>query len=206
MSASTPQFSPVDMIKDSWTPVTANAGPLIGGVVIAMVVSVAANMIPFGGLVVQGPLQYGLFVVALSASRGKVADFSDVFSGFQNFVPAFVAGLLIGLFTVIGMICCIIPGIIVSMLYAPTYLYMIEEKLDFWPAMERSRVVVWNNIGQWLLLFILLVVLNLVGAIPCGLGLFLTIPMTLVVITRAFEMEQAAGRRGPPSLDAGLGE
>lgn len=207
MSASTPQFSPIDMIKDSWAPVAANAGPLIGGVVLATILSMAAGMIPMiGPALVQGPLQFGLYAVALSASRGKTAEFTDIFAGFQRFVPAFVAGLLISIFTIVGFICCVIPGFLVAVLYAPTYLYMIEEGLDFWPAMERSRTVVMNNFGQWLILFIVLAVFNLIGAIPCGLGLLLTIPMTLIVTTRAFEMEQAAGSRMPPSLDAGFAE
>lgn len=205
MSASV-QFSPVDMIKDSWGAVTANAGPLIGGFVLTMIISIGAGFIPFGSLVVQGPLQFGLYTVALAASRGKTVEFTEVFAGFQRFVPAFVAGLLIGIFTMIGAILCVIPGIIVAILYLPTYLYMIEEGLDFWPAMEKSRAVVWENFGQWLLLGLALFVLNFIGALACGVGLLITGPMSLVVICRAFDLQRGGRPSAPPSLDAALGQ
>lgn len=194
------QFAPIDLIMESWEAVKNNAGPLIGGTVLAMVISVAAGMIPFGSLVIQGPLMYGLYTLGLAASRGKTVDFQDLFSGFQRFVPTFVAGLLIGIFTVIGAICCIVPGIIVAILYIPVYLYMMEENLDFWPAMEKSRTVVWNNFGQWFLLALALFVLNFLGAIPCGLGWFVTVPMSLVVIAKAFDIERGGAQPVLPPI------
>jgi uncharacterized membrane protein len=207
MSSSNPQFSPIDLIKASWGPTTANAGPLIGGVVLALIITFGSSFIPFvGPLLVQGPLQFGLYTVALAASRGKVADFQDVFAGFQNFVPAFVAGLLVGIFTTIGTIFCVIPGILVSILYLPVYLYMIEEKLDFWPAMERSRIVVMDNFAQWGLLFLVIFLMNAIATVfTCGLGLLITIPMTMVTISKAFDIQNGRGRMAPPSLDAEFG-
>jgi len=198
-----PQFSPIDLIKSSWDPMIKNAGPIIGGSVIAAIISIAAGSIPFASLLVQGPLAYGLYVAALGATRGRTVEFTEVFSGFQRFVPAFLAGLLIGIFTLIGMVFCIIPGIIVSILYLPAYLYMIDEGLDFWPAMEKSRTVVWDNFGQWGLLMVAIIVMNIVGAIPCGLGLFITIPLTLMAITKAYEIQR--GSAGPPPLNEAVG-
>lgn len=177
----------------------ANAVPMIGGVLLFAVVSMAANTIPFGGLIIQGPLTYGLYVVALGATRGRSVEFSELFAGLQKFVPTFVAGLLIGLFTMIGSVFCLIPGILVAILYLPTYLYMIDEGLDFWPAMEKSRTVVWENLGQWALLFVALVLLNIVGLLCCGVGLVLTGALSILTITKAYEIQR--GSAGPPPLD-----
>ena len=195
-----PQFSPLDLIKGSWDPMMANAGPMIGGVLLFAVISMAAGTIHFGGLLVQGPLTYGLYVLALGITRGRSVEFSELFTGFQKFVPTFVAGLLIGLFTLIGSFLCVIPGILVAILYLPTYLYMIDEGLDFWPAMEKSRTVVWENLGQWALLFVALVLLNIVGLLCCGVGLVLTGALSILTITKAYEIQR--GSAGPPPIDA----
>lgn len=199
MNNAQPQFSPIEIIASSWDPMIANAGPIIGGSALVMIISVAAGSIPFAPLLIQGPLAYGLYVVALGAVRGRKVEFPEIFSGFQRFVPAFIAGLLIGVFTAIGMLCCIVPGIIVSILYLPAYLYMIDEGLDFWPAMEKSRTVVWENFGQWLLLMLAIMGLNLIGAVCCGVGLFITIPLTLVAIAKAYEIQR--GSAVPPPIN-----
>lgn len=194
------EFAPIEMITDSWETVKTNAGPLIGGCLLVVIIIVGAGAIPFANLVVQGPLQFGLYAVALRAVRGQSVEFPEIFSGFQRFVPTFVAGLLITILALAGAIFCIIPGIVIAILYLPTFFIMSDDGLDFWPAMEKSRTVVWNNFAQWALLSLALFVLNLIGSIPCGLGLLVTAPMSLVVIAKAYELEFRSSRRVPPPL------
>ncbi len=105
---------------------------------------------------------------------------------------------------------CVFPGLLVGLLvfllYVLVYLYMIEEKLECWPAMERSRIVVMDNFAQWGLLFLVIVVMNVIAAIfTCGLGLLITFPITMVTIAKAFDIQNGGGRMVPPALDAEFG-
>ena len=194
------QFDVFDTIKRSWPIVMANGGPLIGGGVLVILISLAANSVPGLALLIQGPLQLGLYTVSIAAVRGQAVRFEDLFAGFQRFVPAFLAGLLIGIFTGLGAVLCIIPGLIVSVLYAPTYLYMIDEGLDFWPAMERSRIAVWDNFVPWCLLMLGLFGLNLLGMLACCVGTFVTWPMTIVVICLAYEQQRGTAGKATASM------
>jgi uncharacterized membrane protein len=52
--------------------------------------------------------------------------------------------------------------------------------------MRASFEVVSGNVGQLLLLAIVCLVLNLVGALLCGVGLLVTLPMTAIAIAYAW--------------------
>lgn len=193
MSISKPQFDVGKIIGDSWGIFKGNVGPLLGAVVVMWVIVVVSGWVFIGPIILTGPLLLGLFKMAQSAVREQPVEFGDLFSGFQKFLPAFLAYLLITIFSAIGMIFCIIPGILISILYTPTYLIILNGNLGFWDAMEASRKMVMDNFGQWIILSLVLFVLNLVGALACGVGLLVTMPMSLIIITVAYDLEcQAA--------------
>ncbi|HPO14017.1 MAG TPA: hypothetical protein PLI09_11270 [Candidatus Hydrogenedentes bacterium] len=196
MSQANVNFDIGSMISESWNIFKNNAGPLIGGFVVASVIVLVGGMIPIIGMVIpiviMGPFMLGIFKMARSAVAGQPVEFSDIFSGFQKFLPAFLAYLVITIFTMIGMIFCILPGLFVSMLYLPTYLFILNDNLDFWPAMEASRKMVMNNVGQWILLYLVFLGLNLLGVMACCVGIFVTGPIMAILIVLAFNMERNA--------------
>jgi uncharacterized membrane protein len=57
--------------------------------------------------------------------------------------------------------------------------------------MEASREKVMGNLGQWVILFLALLALNIVGAIPCGLGLLVTAPMSAVALGLAYDRTES---------------
>ena len=67
---------------------------------------------------------------------GRRAELGDMFKGFDYFLPAFVAALLIGVFVFVGILVCMIPGLVVAAMYKFTYLFIIDKRMDFWPAMR----------------------------------------------------------------------
>jgi uncharacterized membrane protein len=143
-------------------------------------------------MILSGPLVLGLFKMARLAVRGEPIEIGELFSGFQRFLDAFLANLLITIFTIAGSILCIIPGILISIAYLPTYLFMLDEKLAFWDAMEASRKMVMNNPVQWIILWLVLCLFNIVGMLACCAGLILTGPISLLVITLAYDLERRA--------------
>jgi uncharacterized membrane protein len=179
-----------ELIGESWSIFVDNIGLLLGGFIIIG----ALNSVTSG--VLGGPLFLGYIIVTLKILRKESVEFTNIFDGFKQFLPAFLASLLISIFITIGMILCVVPGIFAIIAYMLTFYYMADKNLDFWPSMEASRQQVMGNFGTWFLLWVAILVLNMLGALLCGLGLFVTGPMSVVILGLAYrrvEGESAAG-------------
>ena len=157
----------------------------MGNYVLLALVFLALNaMVPF---ILQGPLIAGFHVYTLKRLLGRQTDFADLFKGFNFFVPALVASLVIGLFTFAGTVVCIIPGLVVAAMYKFTYLFIVDKRLDFWPAMQASHDVVRNDYFGFTMFLILLLLVNLLGALCCIVGLLVSLPVTFAAITVAYQ-------------------
>ncbi len=116
-------------------------------------------------------------IIAVSLGASGAVDFAEIKNG--NFdsiggVLFFVGFIVILLIT--------IPTLIISMFYILAPLLIITHKIDFWPAMELSRKLIMKNLWGNFGLFFVLGIINLLGAIPLGLGLLITIPLTYASI------------------------
>ena len=194
MSAEKTMFPVGEMIGRSWDIFKDNVGPLLGATLIFCVVCIGASAIPFVGvfvyLAVLGPLTLGYYKIVRSTIRGEGGEIGELFFGFKDFLPPFLAGLLIALFCSVGTLLCVIPGILAGIIYSLTYLVMLDGEKDFWQAMETSRKLVMANFGQWIILMLALIALNLVGALVCGVGMLVTGPMAAIVVVLAYDMER----------------
>jgi hypothetical protein len=132
-----------------------------------------------------GPLMLGLFSMARRVSIGQSVAWNDVFSGFDHFQTAAMASGLYSLMVAIGILLCVLPGLVVSFLYCLTWIRLMEGESGAWQAMESGRRMVMDNLVSWLILYPLLFVINGLGMIPCFLGLFITVPFTALVLTDA---------------------
>ncbi len=142
-----------------------------------------------GGNVLLGPFVLGMYKINLAIVRNKNTDISDILAGFEYFLPAFIANILIHLATFIGTWLLIVPGLIIFVTYAPTYLFILERNMGFWDAMEASRAMVWGNKKLWVSLGLALVAINLSGLLCFVVGLIVTISYTQLLITLAYETE-----------------
>jgi zinc ribbon protein len=136
---------------------------------------------------IQGPLIAGFHVFTMKKLMGRNPEFADLFKGFNFFVPALVASLLIAVFTFAGTLLCIIPGLVVAAMYKFTYLFIVDKKMDFWPAMQASHAVVKNDYFGFTMFLILAFLVNVLGALCCIVGLLVTIPLTFAAITVAYK-------------------
>jgi uncharacterized membrane protein len=110
----------------------------------------------------------------------------DFFKGFEKFGAFLEAGLDSILFIFLGTLLCIIPGIYLGIAYAFAYLFIIDQDLESWSAMETSRKLVTRNFFPMFGFLLLLGLINLGGFILCGLGLLITIPLTYCAMTVAY--------------------
>jgi uncharacterized membrane protein len=157
----------------------------MGNYVLLGLVFIALNaMVP---MILQGPLIAGFHIYIIKRLLGRPTDFGDLFKGFNFFVPALVAALVIALFSGFATLFCIIPGLVVAAMYKFTYLFIVDKRMDFWPAMQASHNVVRNDYFGFTMFLILLFLVNVLGAVCCIVGLLVSIPVTFAAITVAYQ-------------------
>jgi hypothetical protein len=172
---------PMAWVGMGWRLVMADVGTYVMLTIVMMVLSAAAMGI------LQGALLVGMHIYTMKRMTGRRAEFGDIFKGFNFFVAALVASIVIGVFTCLGSLACIIPGLVIGAMYTFTYLFIMDKKLDFWPAMQASHNVVRNDYFGFVMFLLLMALVNLLGVICCIVGVLVTIPVTLAAVTAAYQ-------------------
>lgn len=204
-------FKIADCFSRAWALYQSKFWLLFGATAIILLITIGLESIQGAGWLAGALLGFalwgGLDVVFLKAIRGEPADVGDAFTGFKAmFVALMLASLVAHVLTAVGFFLLILPGIYLMVawwMFAP--LLIIDRKLDFWPAMELSRKTVNRNFWPCLGLFLLSCLLAFAGALACGIGLFFTLPLSLVAIVCAYEklfgrQQEPAGIPGPAPL------
>lgn len=174
-------------ISRAWDLVTAELGAfIILGFIWLIVVGVTSGTV-IGEFLVMGPLTVGLFLVIFEKMRCKDVKIGDIAKGFNYFVAAVLADILVWVFIGVGLMFCIIPGLIVAAFYLFTPAFIADKNLDFWEAMEASRKLAKDHLFEMIIFAIILGLINVVGALVCVVGLIFTIPLTKAAIAIAYD-------------------
>jgi len=167
-------------IGEGWRLVKDDLGNYV---LLAIVFSILNSAVP---LILQGALVVGFHIFTMKKLANRRPEFADLFKGFNFFVPALVATLLIALFTFGGTLLCIIPGLVIAAMYKFTYLFIFDKRMDFWPAMQASHSIVRQDYFGFTMFLLALAGVNLLGFLCCVIGIFVTIPLTFAAITVAY--------------------
>lgn len=174
-------------ISRGWDIVTADMGSfLLLGLIYIVIVTVASSTV-IGEWLVIGPLQVGIFYIIFEKMRGKPINIGDIAKGFNFFIAAVLSNILISIFSAIGFLLCIIPGLIIMALYIFAPPLIVEKNLDFWAAMEESRKVAKEHLFELTLFLFILALINLVGVLVCGIGIIFTLPLSFAAIAVGYD-------------------
>jgi uncharacterized membrane protein len=172
----------------------AKWGESIGVILVAAIISTVAGCIPFGSLIIFGPMALGVNGYFLRVSRNGDAILNDMFDGFKNFGNAFVANFLSMLLIILAAILLIVPGVIVACGYSQINRIMYDNpNMSGTDAMKAS----WQLMdGKKMDFFILN--LSFIGwAILCiftlGIGFLFLSPY--VSVTNSKFYDEISGRR-----------
>ncbi len=162
-------------------------GKFIGYTALYFLITTTAGFIPFAPIFLTGPLTAGFFIVARKINKNQPYDFGDFWKGFDFFVPLMLFTLISTILGILAFIALIIPGIYLYVGWVFAVPFIIFGNMEFWDAMEFSRKLVtkkWWNIFGFLILIILI---NMAGALVFFVGLLFTVPITFCAIYAAFE-------------------
>jgi uncharacterized membrane protein len=160
--------------------------------------------------ILSGPMFAGLIGIILRLRDGDQTPpaVGDVFQGFQFFLPSFLFGIVWGAILVAGcLILAFIPclGQLLSIclcLAASTFLMfglflIVDQKMDFWPASMASIEKVKPTFFPYLGLAVVAGVIGQIGAIACGIGACVTMPIYFAIIAVAYRDVFGNGAQAP---------
>ncbi|MFC8797447.1 hypothetical protein ACFT2C_06920 [Promicromonospora sp. NPDC057138] len=122
---------------------------------------------------------------ALREVSGEKATWGTLFK-VNSYGMIILAALLLLAAGFVGLLLCGV-GLIALAIFAPfTYHNVVDRGLNAWEAFTSSFRLVGQNFGAVFLLELALLGINILGAILCGLGLFVTLPLSLLALAFAF--------------------
>jgi uncharacterized membrane protein len=122
-----PEFRIGETLSVSWRFFADRFGVLfLGHLAINLIISTAFSVLPFvGGILLMGPMWYGLCQVSLAAVRGEPVKFEDIFAGFRCFQPTFIVGLLMTAFGLVGLTVVAVPAALATYVAWTTHARLI---------------------------------------------------------------------------------
>lgn len=122
----------------------------------------------------------GLLRVALNFCDNKESRISDLFSQYRLFLSFLLALILYTFITFGGTLLFIIPGIIWGIQFWFFDYLIIDKGLNPVEALKKSSAITKGHKWNLFLFLVILAGINLLGAIALGIGLFITIPVTMI--------------------------
>lgn len=180
--------SPVNIgrwISEGWNLINQDLAFYVVLTLVFLAISIAASSTVLG-IVLVGPLQAGYYYILFRKLQGRPTSIGDIGKGFDVFVAAMLMGIVVAAFTTVGFILCILPGFVVMAWYMFAPAFVVEQKLDFWQAMEKSRLLVRNHLFEFVMFMIVQIVLVLIGILCCVVGVLVAVPLCMAATAVAY--------------------
>jgi hypothetical protein len=157
-------------------------------IVVLAVISYPRGIGWLAAAAIHEPLIAGFIIVSARLMQQQTPAFGDFFGGFQfkYFLPLVLLGIISRLLITLGLVLLIVPGLYLAVSYIFAPILVIDQRLDFWPAMEGSRKFVTARWFSFFVLILLLVLVNLAGALALGVGLLVSIPVSWCTLVAAY--------------------
>ncbi len=164
--------------------IQTSGGGLFG---VALIVGMLVNAVT---ILVQLVVQSGVVKGSLGLTRGQPISFGTAFEGI-NWGQVVLTAVLTAVGTFIGLVLCILPGLVWLFLTSYALYFVIDRDLPAVEAIKASIRLTTSNAGTLIGFFLLSLVVEVIGACLCGVGLLVAIPV--VVIAQAYTFRTLTG-------------
>lgn len=183
------RFGWAEFKRDPWFYVGTTAALLIFSIVVDSLTSEGHD---FGFLVgtilslLASTIVTIAFVrLALSAAQGTHVGWDGLWAP-QFFFPVLGATIAQSVIVLIGFVLLIIPGVIASILLGFTQFALIDKKLMPFAALKESYRLTRPHLLSLFFLTLAVAALNILGLIALGVGLLVTIPVSLIALASVY--------------------
>lgn len=103
------------------------------------------------------------------------------FFHFERLGTILLAALLVGLGTGIGSLLLYLPGLVFAFFAQFTLFFVIDKGLGAIDAIKASFQLAYRNFGTAALLYLVVLVASSIGSALCGIGVLVTLPLSLLI-------------------------
>jgi len=183
----------------AWSKFQQHAGQLIAIIAVVVAVNVVGSVLRFsidsalvgfvlaivfwilGQVLTIGTLNAGLFI-----TRGEAPEIGKVFST-DRLGDYIVASILFGIAVAIGLILCVIPGIVLAVMLSFYGYFVLDQNMNGMDALKASFDLVKSNGGNVIVVLIVAFVVNIIGLALCGVGMLVSAPVSQIMIAYTYK-------------------
>lgn len=142
-------------------------------------------------LVFFAGIEVGLLHIGLALYAGGEPTFADTFRHLA-LGPKFLAGQTIYLLMVlVGLALLVVPGIYLGVRYALFGFSMVTSEADLTHSFRQSAILSTGTKTYLLAILVALLIFNVLGVSLLGLGLFVTVPLSVLMMTAVYQQLRA---------------
>jgi uncharacterized membrane protein len=202
-------FVPTDELGDGWHKTIAELKPWLWLGAIAALLSMcqqalsrsgaaAASMRPLLILCVdamQVAVTLAAFRTALRVADDQPIGKLEPSVLLARYFPFLLTHILVALIVAVGMVLLIVPGVLWALTYGFAPMLCAAEGYDPIESLRESRRITAGHRRTLFLFGLLCLGVNLLGALALGIGLFVTVPTTVIAMAHVLRrLQQAAPR------------
>lgn len=180
-----------DAVEFGWKSVKSHLWFFVGiFLLFAALSAMAAYASGIGTRIVLGILilgaSIGYFKLAVDIVDGKSPEFKELFSCFPLLLKYLVASIIYKIVVIFGLILFIIPGLIWGVQFGLFPFIMVKEKLGPVKALRKSSSLTEGVKSRLIVFALTLFGINLLGIIALGIGVIVTIPLSVIAVAHVF--------------------
>ncbi len=136
-------------------------------------------------IIVKGAIASAGYAGLLDIANGQPVTIGSFFRP-RNIVAVVIAGLMVDILTIVGLIACILPGLAIIVFTWFTTVAIVDRNLSPIDGIRSSIDIVKANFGSVLLAWLTFLALIIVGALMCGVGLLVTVPVAYLFLVYTY--------------------
>ena len=145
-------------------------------------------------LIFAAGVEVGFLQICLALCDGGKPTYADAFTQL-TLGPKFLAGqMLYLLMIVIGLLLLVVPGIYLGVRYALFGFCLATGETNLMRSFQRSAILSTGSKTYLLWILVFLLVLNVLGASLLGIGLFITVPLSVLMMTTIYRQLNTRSR------------
>lgn len=150
-------------------------------------ISMSIVALQFLGNIIVAYLSIGIMNVMLRIYRAEPIEIKNLFLSWNIFWKSMIGSILVSLTVLAGFILLVIPGLVWWITYSFYFYFIVEKGAGPVDAMKMSRKITVGERWHILGCFLIVILTNLVGAIVIGIGLFVSVPVSMLMLVYVYK-------------------
>lgn len=150
----------------------------LGGIVVTIIGAIVT-------VIVMAAIQSAYISGMLDIANGQPVEIGSFFKP-RNVVNVIIASVLSSIIVAIGVLACIVPGVIATIMLLFTTVIVLDRNTSGIDALSASFNIAKANFGPVALTWLTTIGISILGVLACGVGLLVAYPVISLVTVYAY--------------------